>query len=85
MFIKNPNIENLYSNILQIIAKTNNWSQLINISQKAYDNKIITKYKLNEHRSIALFEISKIKYLSNLNDSIVSMKEAIKLRNKENI
>ena len=80
LFIKNPNIENLYSNILQIIAKTNNWSQLINISQKAYDNKIITKYKLNEHRSVALFEISKIKYLSNLNDSIVSMKEAIKLR-----
>ena len=58
LFIKNPNIENLYSNILQIIAKTNNWSQLLRISKKAFENKIISKTIYQEHRSIALFEIN---------------------------
>jgi len=81
LFSKNPNIEKLYSNLLQIIAKTNNWSQLLQISKRAYDNKIISKKIYHEHRSISLFEIAKIKHSSNTNEAINLLKEAIKLRN----
>ncbi len=80
LFLKNPQIDKLYSNILQIISKTNNWSQLLNISKKAYDNKIITKEIYNEHKSIALYEIANIKYQSDINESLKLMKEAISLR-----
>tara|TARA_Y100001970_G_scaffold176384_1_gene214969 strand:+ start:3879 stop:5201 length:1323 start_codon:yes stop_codon:yes gene_type:complete len=80
LFIKNPNIENLYNNILQIIAKTNNWSQLLRISKKAFENKIISKTIYQEHRSIALFEIAKIKFQNDINEAITLTKEAVKLR-----
>ena len=80
LFLKNSQIDKLYSNILKIISKTNNWSQLLNISKKAYDNKIITKEIYNEHKSIALYEIANIKYQSDINESLKLMKEAISLR-----
>ena len=61
LFLKNPRIDKLYSNTLQIIAKTNNWSELLHISKKAYEHKIISNEIYNEHKSIALYEIANIK------------------------
>ena len=80
LFVKNPHIDKLYNNILKIIAKTSNWSQLINISKKAKEYNIISKEIYYEHQSIALFEIAKIKQLDNLHESLNLMKDAIKLR-----
>ena len=80
LFVKNPHIDKLYNNILKIIAKTSNWSQLINISKRAKENNIISNEIYYEHQSIALFEIAKIKQLDNLHESLNLMKDAIKLR-----
>ena len=61
LFLLNPKIEKLYQTLLNVIAKTKNWNQLINITDKAYSNKIIKKEEAKENKSIALFEIAKIK------------------------
>ena len=64
LFSLNPKIEKLYETLLNVIAKTKNWNQLINITDKAYSNRIIKKEEANENKSIALFEIAKIKMKS---------------------
>tara|TARA_Y100000590_G_scaffold468628_1_gene652222 strand:+ start:15099 stop:16418 length:1320 start_codon:yes stop_codon:yes gene_type:complete len=80
LFLKNPQIDKLYPNIIQIVSKTKNWSQLLNISKKAYEFNIISKETYNEHKSIALYEIANIKFQSDIEESLKLMKEAISLR-----
>ncbi|MDB4860161.1 hypothetical protein OAI01_01220 [Alphaproteobacteria bacterium] len=80
LFLLNPKIEKLYQTLLNISAKTKNWNQLINITDKAYSNKIIKKEEVNENKSIALFEIAKIKMKSDIKESINLIEKAIFLK-----
>jgi len=80
LFLLNPKIEKLYQTLLNIIAKTKNWNQLINITDKAYVNKIISKVEANENKSIALFEIAKIKMNSDVKEAINLVEKAISLK-----
>ena len=76
LFNLNPKIEKLYDTLVYIAARTKNWTQLINISDKAYSKRIIQKDLFNENKSIALYEIAKIK-------SEVDLKEASKILLKQ--
>jgi len=80
LFLLNPKIEKLYQTLLNVVAKTKNWNQLINITDKAYSNKIIKKVEANENKSIALFEIAKIKMKSDRNEAINLIEKAISLK-----
>ena len=80
LFLLNPKIDKLYQTLLNIIAKTKNWNQLINITDKAYSNKIIKKEEANENKSIALYEIAKIKMKSNVKEAIKLTEKAISLK-----
>jgi HemY protein len=80
LFLLNPKIEKLYETLLNIIAKTKNWNQLINLTDKAYLNKIIQKEEAKENKSIALFEIAKIKMKSDGNEAIKLIEKAISLK-----
>ena len=80
LFLINPKIEKLYHTLLNIIAKTKNWNQLINITDKAYSNKIIKKEEANENKSIALFEIAKIKMKSDVKEAINLIEKSISLK-----
>ena len=79
LFQLNPHIDKLYSTLVSIIAKTRNWSQLISISKDAYNKKIIESKLFNQNTAIALYEISKIKKLSDPNESLNLILRAIKL------
>jgi HemY protein len=80
LFLLNPKIEKLYQTLLNIIAKTKNWNQLINITDKAYSNKVIKKEEANENKSIALFEIAKIKMKSDAKEAINLIEKAISFK-----
>jgi HemY protein len=80
LFLLNPKIEKLYETLLNVIAKTKNWTQLINITDKAYTNRIIRKEEANENKSIALFEIAKIKMKSDNKEAINLIEKAISLK-----
>ena len=80
LFSLNPKIDKLYQTLLNIIAKTKNWNQLINITDKAYSNKIIKREEANQNKSIALYEIAKIKMKSDINESIKLIEKAISLK-----
>ena len=80
LFILNPKIEKLYVTLINIIAKTKNWNQLIIISDKAYLDKIINKKEVHENKSIALYEIAKIKMKSDINESIRLIEKALSLK-----
>ena len=80
LFSLNPKIEKLYQTLLNVIAKTKNWNQLINITDKAYSNRIIKKEEANENKSIALFEIAKIKMKSDDKEAINLIEKAISLK-----
>ena len=80
LFNNNPYVEKIYDTLLNIIAKTNNWQQLIIITDKAYTKKIIDKKMFQENKSIAFFEIAKIKQHSEIHESINYMKKALNLR-----
>ena len=80
LFLLNPKIDKLYQTLLNIVAKTKNWNQLINITDKAYSNKIIKKEEANENRSIALYEIAKIKMKSDVKEAIKLIEKAIDLK-----
>ena len=80
LFLLNPKIEKLYQTLLSVVAKSKNWNQLINITDKAYSNKIIKKIEANENKSIALFEIAKIKMKSDRNEAINLIEKAISLK-----
>ena len=80
LFNNNPYIEKIYDTLVNIIAKTNNWQQLLLLSDKAYSKKIIDKNTYSENKSIALYEISKVKQLSDPKDATSLMKKALNLR-----
>ena len=80
LFNNNPNIEKIYETLVNIVVKTDNWHQLILITDKAYAKKLIDKKKYQENKSIAFYEIAKIKKLDNTKESIDFIKKSIKLR-----
>ena len=80
LFNNNPFIEKIYDTLISIIAKTNNWQQLLIISDRAYSKKIIDKKVYEENKSIGFFEIAKIKQLSEIEESLKYMQKALKLR-----
>ena len=80
LFLLNPKIEKLYQTLLNIIGKTKNWNQLINLTDKAYSNRIIQKEEAKENKSIAFFEIAKIKMKSDSNEAIKLIERAISFK-----
>ena len=80
LFKLNPTIDKLYETLIYIAAKTNNWNQMIIISENAYSNKIINKQILNENKSIAFFEIAKIKFNSSSKDALSNISKALELK-----
>ncbi len=81
LFNLNPNIEKLYETLTYIAAKTKNWNQLLIITDKAYSKKIINKETFYENKSIAYYEIAKIKSDSNLKEANKNVLKAINLKN----
>ncbi|MDC0161952.1 hypothetical protein OAI94_01940, partial [bacterium] len=81
LFQLNPYIDKLYPTLINIIAKSKNWNQLIFITKVAYDKNIIEKNIFNINSSIAYYEISKIKLHSDLKESLKLIQKAIKLNN----
>jgi HemY protein len=79
LFELNPNIEKIYPTLVNIIAKTKNWNQLILITNKAYNKKLIGIDVANKNNSIAFYEISKIKMYSQPNEALKLILKAIKL------
>ncbi len=80
LFSINPNIEKLYDTLIFIAAKTKNWNQIILLSDKAFSNKIISKNNLNENKSIGFYEIAKIKYDSDIKDSLKNILKAVDMK-----
>ena len=80
LFNNNPYIEKIYDTLLNIIVKTSNWQQLLSITDKAYKKKIIEKKVFQENKSIAFFEIAKIKQHSEVNESLDYIRKALNLR-----
>ena len=80
LFNINPHVEKIYETLVNIIAKTQHWQQLITITDKALSKKIINKSTYQENKAIAFFEIAKIKKDSDREDSIHFIEKAIKLK-----
>ena len=80
LFYSNPYVDKIYETLVGILSKTNNWQQLINISDKALSKKVADKNICEVNKSIAYFEISKIKRYSELKESIYFIKQSLKLR-----
>ncbi len=80
LFSINPNIEKLYDTLIFIAAKTKNWNQIILLSDKAFSHKIISKKDLNENKSVGFYEIAKIKYDSDIRDSLKNILKAVDLK-----
>ena len=80
LFFLNPKIEKLYDTLIYIIAKTKNWNQLLLITEKAFSHKIIEKDIANENKSIAYYEIAKIKMMSDAKESIKLIHKALSLK-----
>tara|TARA_B100000579_G_scaffold230441_1_gene188819 strand:+ start:2638 stop:3678 length:1041 start_codon:yes stop_codon:yes gene_type:complete len=79
LFELNPYIEKLYPTLVNIIAKSKNWNQLILITKKAYNKKIIETNTYNVNTSISYYEISKIKMYSDPHESLSLILKAIRL------
>ena len=79
LFILNPKIEKLYDTLINVIAKTRNWNQLTIITDNAYKNKIINKEVLIQNKSIAMYEIAKIKMKSDTIEAINLIEKAISM------
>ena len=80
LFNNNPFVEKIYETLVNIIAKTNNWHQLLNVSEKAYSKKIIDKKTYQINKSIAYFEIAKIKQFSDSKEALNNLKIALSFR-----
>ena len=80
LFTINPNIEKLYDTLIFIAAKTKNWNQIVLLSDKAFSHKIISKNDLNENKSVGFYEIAKIKYDSDIKDSLKNILKALDLK-----
>ena len=81
LFNNNPHIEKIYETLLNIIIKTSNWHQLIIITERAFEKKIIKRKEYEENKSIAFYEIAKVKKLSNTKEAISFINKALKLKN----
>ena len=81
LFNLNPKIDKLYQTLINIVGKTNNWQKLIQINDQALKFRIINKDVYEENKSIALYEIAKIKRYSSENEAIGLIEKALKLRN----
>ena len=80
LFKISPYIEKIYDTLIYIIGKTNNWHNLIKINDKAISLKIISKKTFSVNKSIALYEIAKIKHHNNKKESMNLMEKALDLR-----
>lgn len=80
LFNSNPYIEKIYDTLVNIVVKTNNWQQLLIITEKAYSKKIIDKKLYKENKSIAFYEIAKIKQLSETTEALIYVQKSLKLR-----
>ena len=80
LFNQNHQIDKLYDTLVNIISKTNNWQKLIQINEKAFKFKLINKEVYYINKSIALYEISKIKMYSEISESINLIEKALKLK-----
>ena len=80
LFNNNPFIEKIYDALINIISKTNNWQQLIIITEKAYSKKIINKKIYQDNKSIGYYEIAKAKQFSEIKESLIYIKNALNLR-----
>tara|TARA_B100001057_G_scaffold498325_1_gene604981 strand:- start:758 stop:2047 length:1290 start_codon:yes stop_codon:yes gene_type:complete len=80
LFSLNPNIEKLYDTLIFIAAKTKNWNQIILLSDRAFANKLIGKNDVNENKSVAFYEIAKIKYDSDIKGSLKNILKSIDLK-----
>ena len=70
LFNNNPQVDKIYETLVGILSKTNNWQQLINVSEKAISKRVADKSICEANKSIAYFEISKIKRYSEFKESI---------------
>ena len=80
LFNINPYVEKIYETLVNIIAKTKHWQQLLTITDKALSKKIINKSTYQENKAIAFFEIAKIKKDSDREDSIRYVEKAMKFK-----
>lgn len=80
LFKISPYIEKIYDTLIFIIGKTQNWQNLIKINDRALSLKIISKQIYSINKSISLYEIAKIKYLSDQKESLKLMEQAVELR-----
>ena len=80
LFSLNPQIEKLYETLVQIVSKTKNWNQLVLISDKAYSKRVIKESIASENKSIAYYEIAKIKMHSDRKDSLKFIQKAMNLK-----
>ena len=76
----NPNIEKLYDTLIYVIAKTKNWNQLLLITEKAFSQKIIERKIADENKSIAYYEIAKIKMMSDHKEATKLILKALNLK-----
>ena len=80
LFNLKPNIDKLYETLIYIAAKTKNWNQLILLSDKAYSNKTVSKEILHENKSIAYYEMAKIKSNSMQKEAVKDILKALELK-----
>ncbi len=80
LFFLNPNIEKLYDTLIYVIAKTKNWNQLLLITEKAFSQKIIDREISDENKSIAYYEIAKIKMMSDYKEAVKLIQKALNLK-----
>ena len=79
LFNLNPHIDKLYATLVNIIGKTNNWQKLLYITDLSFRKKIINKKVNDINKSIAFYEIAKIKHLDSEKEAIDLMEKSIKL------
>ena len=80
LFFLNPNIEKLYDTLIYVIAKTKNWNQLLLITEQAFSQKIIDREISDENKSIAYYEIAKIKMMSDYKEAVKLIQKALNLK-----
>jgi len=80
LFNLNPRIDKLFETLKNIIGKTNNWHKLLQISEQSLKYQIIDKKTYAESKSIAFYEIAKIKHHSVGREAIELMEKALRLR-----
>ena len=80
LFNLNPRIDKLFETLINIISKTNNWHKLLQISEQSLKYKIIDKKTYVECKSIAFYEIAKIKHHNDGREALDLIEKALRLR-----